>query len=157
MKSLLAAFCAGSLFAVGLAVSGMTLPSKVIGFLDVAGDWDPSLALVMAAAVLVHFAAHRIVLRRRSPLFDVKFHLPTRTSLDIRLLTRAAIFGIGWGLGGFCPGPGLVAAAAGGHAALVFVGGMTGGMVLEQALARALATAPHEEPREPRKGTGESA
>jgi hypothetical protein len=113
MKALLAAFGAGSLVAVGLAISGMTKPSKVVGFLDVAGPWDPSLVLVMAAAVAVTFVAYRLILRRASPIFDMKFHLPTRKDIDRRLVLGAALFGVGWGLGGFCPGPGLVAGAGG--------------------------------------------
>ena len=139
MKAPLAAFGAGSLFAVGLAISGMTRPSNVIGFLDVAGRWDPSLALVMAGAVAVTFIAYRLIRRRASPVFDVKFHLPTRKDIDRRLVLGAALFGVGWGLGGFCPGPGLVASAGGVTTAIVFVGGMTIGMLIEHAVARALA------------------
>ena len=144
MKSHLAAFGAGSLFAVGLAISGMTKPSKVIGFLDAAGAWDPSLGLVMAAALAVSFIAYRLIRRRASPLFDAKFHLPTRKDIDWRLVVGAALFGVGWGLGGFCPGPGLVAAGGGSAGALVFLVGMTGGMLVEQAVARRIAHRPHE-------------
>lgn len=104
MKPNVAAFGTGALFAVGLAVSGMTKPSKVIGFLDIAGAWDASLAFVMVGAIAVHFVAHRVVMRRPSPLFDEEFHLPTRKDLDVRLILGAALFGVGWGLGGFCPG-----------------------------------------------------
>jgi hypothetical protein len=143
MKALFAAFGAGSLFAVGLAVSGMTKPSKVIGFLDVAGGWDPSLGLVMTAALAVSFIAYRLIRRRASPIFDVKFHLPTRKDIDWRLLVGGALFGVGWGLGGFCPGPGLVASAAGGMGAIVFVGGMTAGMLIEHAVARRIAHKTH--------------
>ena len=139
MKRHLAAFSGGSLFAVGLAISGMTKPSKVIGFLDIAGAWDPSLGLVMAAALAVSFIAYRLILRRPSPLFDVKFHVPTRRDIDWRLVVGAALFGIGWGLGGFCPGPGLVAAAGGAAGAIVFSLGMTGGMLVEHAVARGVA------------------
>jgi len=138
MKRNAAAFGAGALFAVGLALSGMTRPSKVVGFLDLAGDWDASLAFVMMGAIAVHFVAYRVVLRRPAPLFDVRFHLPTRKDIDLRLVLGAALFGVGWGLGGYCPGPGLVSAAAGSLGALVFVVGMTAGMLIEQAVARAL-------------------
>ena len=131
-----AAFAAGVIFAVGLALSGMTKPAKVVGFLDVMGAWDASLAFVMAGAIAVHAVAHRLVMRRGSPLFDDAFHLPTRRALDGRLLGGAAIFGIGWGLGGYCPGPGIVAASSGALAALVFVVGMTGGVLAENAIAR---------------------
>lgn len=135
-KADVAAFAAGAIFALGLALSGMVKPAKVVGFLDVAGDWDASLAFVMMGAIAVHAVAHRLILRRRAPLFDEAFHLPTRRDLDRRLLTGAAIFGIGWGLGGYCPGPGIVAASSGALAALVFVVGMTAGVVGENSLAR---------------------
>jgi uncharacterized protein len=149
MKGHLAAFGAGSLFAIGLTISGMTKPSKVTGFLDVAGRWDPSLVLVMAGAVAVTFIAYRLIRRRTSPIFDVKFHLPTRKDIDRRLVFGAALFGVGWGLGGFCPGPGLVAGAGGVTAAIVFVGGMTIGMLIEHAVVRAFA----HRVREPRTST----
>lgn len=135
----MAAFAAGALFAVGLAVSGMTKPSKVTGFLDVAGAWDASLAFVMIGAIGVHLVGQRLVRRRSRPLFDVRFYLPTRKDLDRRLVLGAALFGVGWGLGGFCPGPGIVAAGGGGIGAIVFVLGMTLGMILEQAVARGRA------------------
>lgn len=136
MKSRAAAVLAGILFGVGLGISGMTLPSKVTGFLDIAGAWDPSLAFVMVGAIAVHFVAYRLVMRRSSPLFDTKFHLPTRKDIDARLVVGAAIFGVGWGLGGFCPGPGLVSAASGATAAIVFVFGMVVGIFGEQAVLR---------------------
>lgn len=139
MKGNVAAFSSGALFAVGLTVSGMVKPSKVIGFLDVAGAWDPSLAFVMVGAIAVHFVAHRWIRRRASPIFDTKFHLPTRKDIDGRLLVGAALFGVGWGLGGFCPGPALVTAAGGTVSALVFVAAMTAGMLLEHSLSRARA------------------
>ena len=141
MKAKLTALGAGALFAVGLAISGMTLPSKVTGFLDVAGAWDASLAFVMVGAIAVHFVAQRLVRKRSAPLFDTKFHLPTRKDIDGRLVAGAALFGIGWGLGGYCPGPGLVSAASGAPAAIVFVVGMTIGMLAEHATARARAHA----------------
>jgi len=133
------AAAAGALFGVGLAVAGMTRPGKVIGFLDLTGAWDASLAFVMVGAIFVHFVALRLIKRRGSPLFDQTFHLPTRRDLDPRLLGGAAVFGIGWGIGGYCPGPGLVSAGAGSVPALVFVVGMTIGMVAEHAFAGALA------------------
>ena len=134
-----AAFATGALFAVGLAISGMTKPSKVAGFLDITAAWDASLAFVMVGAIAVHLALYRIISRRSSPLFDAKFHLPTRKDIDTRIVLGAALFGVGWGLGGFCPGPGLVAAGAGSPNALVFVAGMTIGMVIENVVARASA------------------
>jgi uncharacterized protein len=134
------AFGAGSLFAVGLAISGMTKPSKVTGFLDVAGAWDPSLAFVMVGAIAVHFIGYRIIRRRASPIFDATFHLPTRTDIDRRLVLGATLFGIGWGLGGFCPGPALVMAGSGAVGSVVFLAAMTIAMLLEQALPRALGS-----------------
>jgi uncharacterized membrane protein YedE/YeeE len=135
-KGLASALGAGALFGVGLAISGMTKPSKVVGFLDLFGAWDASLAFVMIGAIAVHLFAHRLLARRRSPLFDTRFHLPTRKDIDKRLVLGAAIFGVGWALAGFCPGPGLVSAAGGASAALVFVAAMTAGMRIEHALSR---------------------
>lgn len=132
MKSPAASFSAGVLFALGLGISGMTKPSKVTGFLDLFGAWDASLALVMVGAVAVHFVLLRVITRRAAPLFDARFHLPTRNDLDARLVLGAALFGIGWGLGGYCPGPGLVSAASSVLPALVFVFAMAVGMKVQQ-------------------------
>jgi uncharacterized protein len=141
-KANLVAAGAGALFGVGLAVSGMTKPAKVVGFLDLFGAWDASLAFVMAGAIAVHLVAHRLLTRRSSPLFDTRFHLPTRKDIDPRLVLGAGIFGVGWALAGFCPGPGLVTAASGATAALVFVVGMIAGMTIEHGVSSALARAP---------------
>lgn len=128
----------GVLFGAGLVLSGMTRADKVISFLDVAGGaWDPSLALVMVGAIAVHAVLFRLILQRASPLFDVKFHVPTRTDIDRRLVVGAALFGIGWGLGGVCPGPGLVAAASFTSSMLLFVGGLIVGMVVFQKTQKA--------------------
>jgi hypothetical protein len=132
MKSALAGFGSGALFGLGLIVAGMTKPEKVIGFLDFTGSWDPSLMFVMGGAVMVHFVLFRVVRRLPTPVFDTKFHIPTRRDLDARLLIGAALFGIGWGLGGFCPGPGLVSLASGSLAPLVFVLAMTAGMLVQR-------------------------
>ena len=102
----------------------MTKPSKVVGFLDVAGAWDASLAFVMMGAIGVHFVAQRLVKRRSAPLFDSKFHLPLGTQIDRRLVVGSVLFGVGWGLGGFCPGPALVTLGSGSIQAVVFVAGM---------------------------------
>ena len=131
MMRYLSAAAAGVLFALGLAVSGMTKPAKVVGFLDLFGAWDASLAFVMEGAIGVHFVAQRLIKRRAAPLFDGRFHLPTRRDIDARLVVGAVLFGVGWGLGGFCPGPGLVSAGSGSSGALVFVLGMTVGMLAE--------------------------
>ncbi len=149
---LVSAYGSGALFAVGLALSGMTRPEKVVGFLDLAGAWDPSLALVMVGAIGVHWTAHRLVRGRSSPLFDDRFHLPTRRDIDLRLLFGAAIFGVGWGLGGFCPGPGLVSGAAGSTVAIAFVLAMTVGVVLEGAVTTRLMQAPRHATWEREKG-----
>ena len=127
MRRALSALLAGSLFAVGLIVGGMTRPGKVIGFLDVTGAWDPSLMLVMAGALLVHGALSRLISRRQSPLFEIRFHLPTRRDIDRRLVLGAALFGVGWGLGGYCPGPGLASLTTG-TLPMVFVAAMVAGM-----------------------------
>lgn len=133
------AFASGVLFAVGLAIAGMTQPSKVIDFLDLAGNWDPSLALVMVGAIAVYFTANRLVRLRSAPLLGAKFHLPTRRDLEPSLLIGGGLFGIGWGLGGYCPGPGLTSLATGSVSALVFVLTMAGGMWLYDALGKARA------------------
>ncbi len=126
--ALLTYFLSGALFAIGLAISGMTRPDKVVGFLDVTGAWDPSLAFVMGGAVLVNVALFYPTLRRKKPVYGAKFGIPTRRDIDGRLVGGAALFGIGWGLGGFCPGPGLASLSTLSVQALVFVGAMVGGM-----------------------------
>ena len=128
---------AGALFGVGLALAGMTRPGKVIGFLDVTGDWDPSLALVMLGAIGVHAVAYRLAGRMGAPWLGGRFAIPTRRDVDRRLLAGAAMFGLGWGLGGFCPGPGLTSLVTGRADALVFVGAMISGMVGWQVVDRA--------------------
>ena len=146
MKSLVASFGAGGLFAIGLGVSGMTKPSKVVGFLDVFGAWDASLAFVMVGAIAIYVVAHRLITRRATPLFDTRFHLPTRKGIDARLVIGAAIFGGGWALGGYCPGPGLVTAATGALPAVAFVISMAVGVKLEHRFSRRL--------RRPREAQG---
>jgi len=129
------ALAAGLLFGLGLAISQMVNPDKVLDFLDVAGDWDPSLALVMGGAVGVAMLAFRFVLKRGKPMFESEFHLPRMTKVDRRVLLGSAIFGLGWGIGGYCPGPGIAALSAGSVEALVFVAGMALGSVLHQRVA----------------------
>ena len=121
---------AGLLFGAGLAVSGMVNPAKVLGFLDVAGAWDPSLALVLAGAVGVNLVGYRLVLKRASPLFAERFSLPGARALDVPLLAGAVLFGIGWGLVGYCPGPALAALAAGSLKVVGFVAAMIAGSLL---------------------------
>ncbi len=141
MKANIWAYLAGLLFGVGLVVAGMTQPSKVMGFLDFFGHWDPSLVMVMGGAVAVHFVLFRLIKRRPSPLFDARFHLPTRTDLDKKLILGAAVFGVGWGLAGFCPGPGIVSLGTGAVAAIVFVTAMTTGMLVQHRTADWLSKA----------------
>jgi len=120
-KQNVTALVSGLLFGAGLAVGGMTNPRKVINFLDVGGAWDPSLALVMIAAITVHFLAYRWVLGSSAPLFADDFAIPKLRYIDTKLVAGSAIFGAGWGLGGYCPGPGLVSLGAGSRDALIFV------------------------------------
>ena len=108
MKTIFGFLC-GLIFGTGLVISGMSDPAKVLNFLDLFGTWDPSLAFVMGGAVVVTFFGYRVVLGRPSPVFSEVFHLPQRTDIDGQLLTGADLFGVGWGLGGFCPGPALTA------------------------------------------------
>lgn len=143
MKPGLAAFFSGLLFALGLGVSGMTQPQKIIAFLDVTGGWDPSLLLVMASATLVYFLCYRSIIKRRAPLLAEKFSLPTAQHIDARLLTGSALFGIGWGLSGYCPGPALVALASLTPATLVFTGSMLAGMMLFKLNEMRLITRKH--------------
>lgn len=124
------AFVAGALFGLGLLISGMTRPAKVTAFLDVGGGWDPSLALVMIGAIGVFALAHRLIARRGRTLGGGPLHLPTTKYVDGALLTGAAVFGVGWGLAGYCPGPALVTAASGALPGLVFVGAMIAGMAI---------------------------
>lgn len=128
MKPYVATLVSGLLFAVGLGVAGMTNPAKVIGFLDLFGDWDPSLAFVMVGAIGVNAVAYLISRKRGTPIFAPKFSIPTRTDIDPRLVGGAAMFGVGWGLGGYCPGPGLVSLVSGGSSIALFVGTMFVGM-----------------------------
>lgn len=130
---LVAAAVAGALFALGLVLSGMTDPAKVIGFLDVGGAWDPALAFVMAAAIGVYAPVAWLAKQRRHPVFDLRFHLPTESRIDRRLLAGAAIFGVGWGLSGYCPGPALVSITSG-TGALGFVVAMVLGIGLARLL-----------------------
>jgi len=132
----LAAFGAGLVFGIGLIFSGMTDPGKVIGFLDVAGAWDPSLAFVMGGAVLVAFAGFALARRRAQAFFGGAMHLPHNRDIDNRLVAGSLVFGIGWGLAGFCPGPALVSFGAGQEKAAIFVAAMLIGMLLYTAAER---------------------
>jgi uncharacterized membrane protein YedE/YeeE len=121
---------AGLLFGVGLILSGMVNPTKVQNFLDIFGTWDPSLAFVMGGAILVTAPGFWFVQKRSTPFFQDMFHLPTRNDIDARLTTGAALFGIGWGLGGLCPGPAITSLSFATSGVLVFVAAMLVGMTL---------------------------
>jgi len=121
------ALASGIIFGIGLAISQMVNPQKVVGFLDVTGNWDPSLALVMGGAVAVTFIAFRLTRNSQSPLFDSMFHRPGKTRIDAPLVIGSAVFGIGWGLSGYCPGPGIAMLSTGSMEALVFVTAMIAG------------------------------
>ncbi len=134
------ALLSGALFAVGLVLGGMTQPAKVLAFLDVSGIargisstaqpgyWDPSLAFVMGGALMVSSLAFWLTPRRAKPLADAQFHLPTRTDIDRKLLLGSAMFGVGWGLAGYCPGPALASVLTGGSDILFFASAMLIGM-----------------------------
>lgn len=132
MRYILASFAAGLVFGLGLLLSGMANPAKVLGFLDLAGDWDPSLALVMVGAILVGLFAFGIARKRVTTFFGNPLRLPEATAIDRKLLAGGLLFGAGWGLAGFCPGPALVALGAGESKAFIFVAAMVGGMALFQ-------------------------
>ena len=143
--NVLAAFAAGLVFGAGLLVSGMSDPGKVIGFLDVAGAWDPSLAFVMAGAILVGAVAFALARRRAQAFLGAAMHLPQRRDIDLQLVAGAIVFGIGWGLAGFCPGPALVSFGSGNDKAAIFVAAMLAGMVIFHAAERLI----HEPRRAP--------
>jgi uncharacterized protein len=137
--SLIVQFFIGLLFGTGLVVSGMSNPEKVLSFLDLAavrsGQWDPSLAFVMAAGVIVTFLGYKFVLKRERPVFAGQFHLPHAKGIDAPIVVGPAIFGVGWGLAGFCPGPAFTAVGTGSRGAIVFVVAMIGGMLAARLLA----------------------
>lgn len=134
--STLVAFLAGLLFGTGLLLSGMTTPANVLAFLDIAGAWNPALAIVMASAITVAAPAFYLVRRRRRTLLGAASALDNRRPVDRALLVGSAVFGVGWGLSGICPGPGLVIAASGSAGALVFVATMSAGMRVAAHLQR---------------------
>jgi uncharacterized protein len=137
--SLIVQFLIGLLFGSGLVVAGMSDPAKVQNFLDIAaipqGGWDPSLAFVMGGGVVVTFIGYRLVLQRKQPIFDSQFHMPRAKYIDAPIIVGPAIFGIGWGLGGFCPGPAFTALGTGASQAVIFTIAMLIGMFLARQLA----------------------
>ncbi len=132
-------FVIGLIFGIGLVIAGMSNPAKVLNFLDLAampaGAWDPSLAFVLVGAIAVTFIGFRMVLKRPQPIFGEKFHLPTATDMDARIIAGPVIFGVGWGLVGLCPGPAFTALGGGSWFAVTFVSAMLIGMVVARWLA----------------------
>ena len=131
---LVSTYLIGLIFGVGISISGMANPAKVLNFFDVAGTWDPSLILVMGGAVVVAFLGYRIVLRRPAPMIAPKFHLPDNPRIDARLLGGAAVFGLGWGIAGFCPGGALPALGTGRIEVLAFVAALIAGIFVAKGL-----------------------
>jgi uncharacterized membrane protein YedE/YeeE len=130
MKNGLAALVVGFVFAIGLGISGMTQPQKVVGFLDLFGNWDPSLIFVMVGGIIVHFATYRLIRKRKSPLLSTDWHVPTKKEITPALVAGSLLFGIGWGLGGFCPGPAITSLASFESRPFIFVISMLVGMFL---------------------------
>jgi len=148
MKRNIIALVTGLLFGFGLAVSHMVEPGKVLAFLDVAGNWDPSLLLVMAGGVTVTLVAYRLIRGRTAPLFAPQFYLPTRSALDRPLVVGAGIFGVGWGIAGYCPGPGIAALGLGTWEAPVFVAALAAGSLVYKWLSEGgLRSAPGAAPQ----------
>jgi len=145
MKYSFASLFAGLLFGLGLIVSGMANPEKVLGFLDIAGLWDPSLAFVMGGAIIVGLIAFTVARERTLSFLGFNMKLPTNNRIDKRMVIGSMMFGIGWGIAGFCPGPGLVALGAGEIKGLVFVASMVTGMMLFEIVERKRA-APTQSP-----------
>jgi uncharacterized membrane protein YedE/YeeE len=129
MRDIIAGLIAGFLFGFGLCLSGMTNPAVILGFLDIAGDWNPALVFVMAAGVTVTCLGYRFLVPKAKPLWAPRFSLPTARAIDVPLLCGAAIFGVGWGLAGYCPGPAVVSLASGRAAVFIFVAAMAAGMI----------------------------
>jgi uncharacterized membrane protein YedE/YeeE len=136
LNALIALLC-GVLFGTGVCISGMVRPSKVLGFLDVAGHWDASLLLVLGSGFVLHAVAWQIVKRRSAPVLGGEFPGPASAIIDLRLIGGAALFGLGWGLSGYCPGPALVSLVSGVPSSFVFVGSMVAAMWGVQAVERA--------------------
>lgn len=139
MRQLVTAFLIGSLFGGGLIVSGMTNPAKVVAFLDLLGDWDPSLGLVMGGALSVTLVGYRLVLRRPSPTLGAQFHVPNKTEITRDLVLGSLLFGIGWGLAGLCPGPAIAVLPMAPGQGLTFFAGLYGGILAYQFFQQRLA------------------
>ena len=135
MNKLVSALLVGGMFGLGIAISGMANPAKILNFFDVAGAWDPSLAFVMAGGLAVAFIGYRLVFaRRKAPVFEPAFDLPTQRLIDRELIVGSGLFGIGWGIAGFCPGGAIPALGLGHPQTPIFVAAMVAGMVIARAL-----------------------
>ena len=139
MTRLITALIIGAVFGIGLAIAGMLNPSKVVGFLDVFGDWDPSLAFVMGGGVLVNAIGHRFVMKRKAPIQCATFSMPRSTNIDKPLVIGSVIFGVGWGLAGLCPGPVVANLLLNGQAMLPFFGLLIAGLLVGRIVMRRLA------------------
>ncbi|MGD8326168.1 MAG: YeeE/YedE family protein [Sphingomonadales bacterium] len=132
MKRIFTAFIAGLLFSLGLSISQMVNPAKVLAFLDLAGNWDPSLVFVMGGALGVTAIGYPLVLKRSHPMFAEAFQLPTKKDLDVRLVGGSALFGVGWAMSGYCPGPAIAAVGIGGEKTWIFLATMILGMLVKR-------------------------
>jgi uncharacterized membrane protein YedE/YeeE len=138
MKNALASLVVGFVFALGLGLSGMTQPQKVIGFLDIFGSWDPSLIFVMVGAIIVHFITYRLIRNRNTPLLSADWHVPTKKDVTPALTIGSFIFGVGWALGGFCPGPAVTSLASLEARPAIFVLSLVAGMYLFRVIDKKL-------------------
>ena len=136
MKRLIASYAIGLIFGVGIMISGMANPAKVINFFDLAGTWDPSLAFVMGGALLVTAIGYRFVLAGSGPRLGETFHLPTKRDIDMPLVAGSTVFGIGWGIAGFCPGGAIPALGTGRTEVVLFIGALLAGILTAKALRR---------------------
>jgi uncharacterized membrane protein YedE/YeeE len=136
-RQMLVAFVSGLVFTIGLGIAGMTNPAKVLAFLDMfGGEWDPSLAFVMGGAMLVYIPVYRLVKDRDAPKFGECFHWPTANDIDVKLVIGSALFGIGWGIGGLCPGPAIASVITGSPPLLVYAAAMVAGMLVHGVLTK---------------------
>ena len=140
MKTLFFVFLTGVLFALGLGISGMTDGNKVVGFLNLAGEWDPSLGFVMVGAICVHVVFQRLMQKRGSPLYGEEFERPPTHELEVKLVVGSGIFGVGWALSGYCPGPAVVSTTGGGIEAIGFTVAMLLGMVVYNGVNHLMAS-----------------
>ncbi len=138
MKNNISSLIIGLIFALGLGISGMTNPERIIGFLDIFGDWNPSLVFVMIGALAVHAPLYRMIRKTQSPVFAKKFQVPSRSDISFQLILGSILFGLGWGLVGYCPAPAITAIASLSPEPILFVGAMIMGMLIYRSIERAI-------------------